>query len=130
MSISSKNSDYSYISKLFSFDKKKKKKKILKPGSTKEDKRGASFISKFKMLKILLEKKYEIYEKDLLAKLYFNEKKSTETTRRYVHRIMNLFEKMNLVYSCDELGNKIRKNQRYKKHWKICDDILDKLGLR
>lgn len=129
MSISKKNSNYSHICKLFSFDKKRKKKKITKPGCTKEEKRGASFISKFKMLKILLEKKHEIYDKELLSTLYFSEKKSTETTRRYVHRIMNLFEKMNLVYSCDELGNKTRKNQRHKKHWKVYEDILNRLGL-
>jgi hypothetical protein len=74
-----------------------------------------------------LENKEDIYDKEKLAKLYFNCENPNETKKRYVHRIMNIFEKMKLVFSCDENKNIIRK--RHKKYWIVAQNVQEILGI-
>lgn len=100
-------------------------------------KRESTFLDKFKLLLILIKNKNQIHNKDTLVDLYFDQptSKSIHAQKVFISRIMNLFREMNLVYSCDELGNEIDiekemlKTKFLQRFWRVEEDIEQRLNL-
>lgn len=107
----------------------------LKPNKLK---RESTFLDKFKLLLVLIKNKNQIHSKDTLVNLYFDKptSKSIHAQKVFISRIMNLFQSMNLVYSCDDSGNKIDidkqmlNNKFLQRFWKVEKDIEQKLNLK
>jgi len=100
--------------------------------NTKEKDRGHIFFSKFKMLQLLSRQGQKtIHTKNSLASLFFNQEKTSNTQRRYVSRIMDILQKIGLVYHCDEKGKEIPLCiVSYSiRRWRLHKDYKKKLGL-